>query len=201
MGNTLRKHRMNPYWEHFAPFDLKRQDFTTWCFARECICSQLWFTVINFKNHLKHITWHLNVFLTHFSPQKTSYFITHKSATHYHFLLPKTCDYKLLMTWSMMMSQKKIKWIMNNKMKPVMNNLKAKISKTVGYIKKKVIKNNKIYTQVISHIHHRIHVALVKSLAATFCWTLIKTCLHSSNHLLLLVSCSRHSWVKRPKML
>lgn len=58
---------------------------------------------------------------------------------------------------------------MNNKMKPVMNNLKAKISKTVGYKKKKVIKNNKIYTQVISHIHHRIHVALFKSLAATFC--------------------------------
>lgn len=29
---------------------------------------------------------------------------------------------------------------MNNKMKPVMNNLKAKISKTVGYKKKKSLK-------------------------------------------------------------
>lgn len=26
MGNSLREHRMNPYWEHFAPFDLKSQD-------------------------------------------------------------------------------------------------------------------------------------------------------------------------------
>lgn len=54
-------------------------------------------------------------------------------------------------------------------MKPIVNNFKAKLSKTVGYKNKKITKNNKIYTQVISHIHHHIHVVLVKSLAATFC--------------------------------